>query len=473
MPGSRDRYFNAPPDIKNVGMIYAWAPDAVATGGGSNPVTGTYVPVQANAAGYLQTTASLDFTGNLNASINSVAVTGGQINVINASIETGVRAVNITNGVVPISGNVTANVSTVDTGVRAVNVTNTVTTNATVMNGVLPISGVVSAPNGLISVDTGNRSVSIVGTPSVTVSNGVIPISGFVNTIVTGAVSASFDSAPIVLAQASGNAIGLAVSGLLAGNLTDVALVRDVTGQLYLAAISGFLSSNLTDPAWVTGQVSLAGGSMNVATTGSITIAGGGALNVAVTGGVISSTSSNPVGVTGTKTDNNVSIWGVSAVPYNLVSVGGRAVAATGAGSITGGYNTGDYVMFSFNKDNGALMVNQGTLDSRQDTVTVVNSGSSFINNPAPSGNYPYTSTQFFFGRALPENQSRLEMFVQNTHTGIPLYVRLHTGAASTGAFSMILNPSTVQGWAGSSFGSSTYKGAVQVSGGSWIAWEI
>jgi len=104
---------------------------------------------------------------------------------------------------------------------------------------------------------------------------------------------------------------------------------------------------------------------------------------------------------------------------------------------------------------------------------TIQNKASSIATTYAPSGSAPYTGTTTFFGQALAANPNRLEMFIQNTHTGIPLLVNLGTSAAGPSSFSMILNPSTVQSWGGSSFGSSRYKGAVQVSGGAWVAWEI
>jgi len=105
--------------------------------------------------------------------------------------------------------------------------------------------------------------------------------------------------------------------------------------------------------------------------------------------------------------------------------------------------------------------------------VTVAPRSSSVATNYGPSGASPFSSAAFFWGQALAANPARLECFLQNVHTGTPLYVNLGASAASTGSFSMILNPSTMLNWGGSSFGSSRYKGAIQVSGAAWVAWEI
>lgn len=306
-------------------------------------------------------------TGTFATNSNTVTITGAlpthPVSVTGNTSITG--SVLITNGILPVSGNVSI-LGTVQTTLGTTNVA--VTGNPTVIvSGFNPIwvTG---------SFSTTVNSVAVTGNPGMTVT-------GF-NTGITVAVSNATEQGQLNIT----NALLTGISGLLQGNLTDVALVKDATGQLYLAAISGLLSSNAT------------------AITGNPTVVVSGF---------------NPIWVTGT-----------FSATVNSVGITGSPI------------------------------------------ITTINSGSSSINNAAPSGAYPYTSTQFFFGQALAANANRLEMFVQNTHTGIPLYVRLHTGAASTGAFSMILNPSTVQGWGGSSFGSSRYKGAVQVSGGSWIAWE-
>jgi len=427
----------------------------VFTNGDGQVTTGAW---RAATPADLGTTSNVSISG-LSLSVGAVAITGNPL-------------MTVSNPVLPISGNVFVQnalpinisgwVKTIFTGSVAASFDSTSIVNAqTTGNDRLLVA------DQLLSGISGRLS----NTLNVAITNGVVPISGV--------VQASVSSGPIVDAIVSGNNLIVTsnvllsgISGNLAGNLSDVASVKDITGQLYLAAISGLLASNLTDPAHITGSVS-------ISNTAPINVSG-----TVIVSGLVSSSISNPIGVTGVKADLNSSIFGSPTVPYSLVPMGGRAVAVTGAGSITGGYNTGDYVMFAFNKDNGGLLVNQGALDYTQDTVTVsgfatgaivtvVNKSSSVATTYAPSGTAPYTGTNTFFGQALAANPNRLEMFVQNTHTGIPLLVNLGTGVAGPNSFSMILNPSTVQSWGGSSFGSSRYKGAVQVSGGAWVAWEI
>ncbi len=146
------------------------------------------------------------------------------------------------------------------------------------------------------------------GGGNVTVVNTApIAVSGVVLTVVTGAVSASFDPTAIVNAQATGNN--------------------------YLASISGAMTANLTGPAWVTGDV------------------------------------------------------------YAHIT----------------GFSTGV-------------------------VVTVADRSSASVTASAPSGAMPFTSATTFFGQALAANPARNEMFLQNTHTGIPLLVNLGSVAAGTGA---------------------------------------
>lgn len=104
--------------------------------------------------------------------------------------------------------------------------------------------------------------------------------------------------------------------------------------------------------------------------------------------------------------------------------------------------------------------------------VTEIPKGTNAATNFGPSGAAPFTSATTFFGQALAANVNRNEMFVQNVHTGLALYVNLGATAAGTGSFSFILNPSTQTTWGGASYGSRSWKGAVQVSGGAWVAFE-
>jgi hypothetical protein len=495
MPGtnSRNRYYSAPPSLHNVSTIYGWTETDVSTNGIT--LSGAWTPLSVESDGTLNVRAAgLSFSGDV--SITAVAITGSPVVSL-----TGNQTVTVANTApIPVSGVVVANVSVVDTGNRSVQVANTAPINVTgivhtVVTGSVSTSfdptAIVNAQStgnnlnvisnqllsGISGALTTNLSAAawvtgqtydvvsrqllsgisgllasnlteaawVTGRVSISEAINVAITGGRIETIVTGAVSASVDTTSVVLAQSTGNsrllvsnALLSGISGLLAGNLTDVALVNDVTGNLYLAAISGYLANQAAG--------------------------------------------SNPVGVTGTRRDLNI-VYASSATGYYFLPVGGRAVAASGAGAATG-YNTGDFVTFNFNKDNGALLVNQGALDYTQDTVTisgigtgvklrVENTTATVTSSSTPSGLAPFTSDTRYFGQALAANSNRVTMFIQNTHTGLPLYVNLGTTAASTGVFSMILNPSTVQGWGGSSFSTDRYRGAVQASGGSWIAWEL
>ncbi len=67
MPTSfRDRAYSAPPALSSLGMGYGWSPTYVQTGGGANPVTGSWIPTTVGTGGNLQVElANATFTGNL------------------------------------------------------------------------------------------------------------------------------------------------------------------------------------------------------------------------------------------------------------------------------------------------------------------------------------------------------------------------------------------------------------------------
>lgn len=446
---------------------------AVAVTGNPLMTVSNVTPIPMSGAVYVQNQLPINVTGWVttittgNVSFDSSAIVNAQATGNNYLGFISGREINNNNFLSGISGRLNSIVPI--SGVVQSNIT----------NAVVPISGVVQAAVSIGAVAVTGGSISI--------SNGVVPISGV--------VQAQVSSGPIVDAQASGNALAVTanvllsgISGALAGNLSDTALVRDVTGQLYLAAISGLLSSNLSDPAWVTGAVSIVGGgalnvavtggvisssSSTVAVTGGVTINGGGSLNVAVTGGVISSSSSNPVGVTGTKMDNNVSIWGASSQPYAMLPIGGRAVMPSGAGSITGGYNTGDYVMFSFNAQNGGLMCNQGALDATQDNVTTVASGVSSVSSNTVSG-----INNIGWGTPLNANPNRLAWGITNLSTGT-IFVAFRSSVNSGTAHIVLRGGSGHMDGGGQSYISdpTSWRGPVSVTGyfftsPAYSAWE-
>lgn len=174
--------------------------------------------------------------------------------------------------------------------------------------------------------------------------------------------------------------------------------------------------------------------------------------------GVTTTNIPNPLAVTGTQIDRNTSISGTSLIPYSMLPVGGRAVASNGPGSITGGYSIGDYVMFSFDKDNGGLMVNQGILDRTQDNITVWNAGSGVSSNDTVTGT---------FGVVLSNNPNRRQWFIQNLHTGC-LMVRFSNIMPTTSNMNILLKGgAAINDGNGASYSDDggRYRGPVSVTG--------
>ncbi len=95
------------------------------------------------------------------------------------------------------------------------------------------------------------------------------------------------------------------------------------------------------------------------------------------------------------------------------------------------------------------------------------------VSNFMPSGVAPWTSATTITGRILNANPNRVMFFIQNIHTGAPLYVALNGNAAHTGNFNFILNPSLSLGYGGSSFSDDHYRGAICVSGGGYTHYEL
>lgn len=169
-----------------------------------------------------------------------------------------------------------------------------------------------------------------------------------------------------------------------------------------------------------------------------------GIVNTVVTGSV--STSVTSVAVTG----GQLSILHDDPVALGLLS--------GISGSLTANLTAPAYVT-------GQVAIS-GTTTIQPVTVT----GTS---NATPSGNGTWSNLTDLRTGMLGLNPSRTLFFVQNIHSGLPLYVALNANAASTGNFSFILNPSQNQGWGGSSFADDHYRGIVQLSGGAYIAWEM
>jgi hypothetical protein len=355
----------------------------------------------------------------------------------------------------------------------------------------LSVSGL-SLSVGSVSL-TGYNPVTVVNTDPVPVTGAIqggntIPlnVTGIINTVVTGAVSASFDTSPIVNAQSTGNARILTDNLLLSGISGQLGGTLNVSVTNGVVPVSGIVTASVS-----VGDIAVTGFSSTIAplavsgiVTTSVSIG-----NVAVTGGQIQTITTGSISAT---VDNTAVILAIAS-GNNLLTIANQLNSGI-SGLLAGNLTDPAYVTGAVSVTNTAPMPVSGVTQANitnlilpisgsviaQITgfntgavVTVISQSSSVATNYGPSGVVPFTGGIAYFGQALAANAARLECFVQNVHTGTPLYVNLGSTAASTGNFSMILNPSTVFNWGGSSFGSSRYKGAIQVSGGAWVAWEI
>lgn len=300
----------------------------------------------------------------------------------------------------------------------------------TISNPILAVSGNFGAGGGGGGLVTGAGGFfGITGTPNVNITNGILPVSG-------------------VLTATIGN---VAVTGgnIATSNTNEIAALS--SGNAFLAAISGSLTSNLNAPVYVTGIVQT------------------------IVTGTVSSSITNPIGVTGTSVDLNSVYTGIGIVPYNFLAVGGRAVNVTGLGTLAA-YTTGNSVEFAFNANNAGLLVNQGCLQANQDYVTAItnNTGTATV-APATSG-----ISNAGFGIALPNNPVRVAWGVTNLSTGA-LLVSFGSTIPTTGSFNVILSAATslIAGNGGSFIDSpAVWTGPVSITGLSinspaYTAWQI
>lgn len=384
----------------------------------------------------LASTSSISVSG-LSLTVGAVAVTGNpQVTVSNAILATSgiIQGGNLIpiyiTGLIDtrVTGNIGGSVT-----VSSVAITGNPGFQVTGWNTGITVN--VTAPLGIIGIDTGVRTVSVVGTltTNATIVNAVLATSGFFTPIWTGApnVTASVSIGNIAV---TGGSIQTIVTGTISATVDNTALILAIASGNSLAlysnqiasGISGQLTANLAGAAWVTGSGSQLG-------------------NLDLTHTYLSTSG---VGIFSTN-DAGANLY-LASISGSVAAFAADNVAVTGVltDQITG-WNTGIRV--------------------RIEPVSA-----SATSNLIPSGAYPFTGTStFFFGQALAANPNRIMLFVQNIHTGTPLYVSLSSTAASTGAFSFILNPASIPGWGGSSFADDHYRGAVQVSGGAWQAWEI
>jgi len=434
--------------------------------------------------------------------VNSVSVTGNPGFILTGastgigfiSIDTGVRAVNITSQSIPL--NVTGNFSlTGNLTVGSVQVTGFNSGSALgsldVSHTYLPVSGV----NFSASVSV--TSVAVTGGQIVAIVSGNNPL------FVTGALFSS----SVALTGFNPNLPPLPVTGNvgIVGNVNTV--VTDPISWGLLSGISGALTTNLNAAAFVTGQVSgTALGSLDLSHTyiitsglvspsvsfaltgfnpnlpplpisGNVNITNTAPINVTgivltqVTGN-ISTSVTNPIGVTGTKPDIASFYSGVG--PYNFVSVGGRAVSPSGLGSLTGQYQTGNNVMLNFDYNNGALITEQGVLNRNFDEVTSWVASTGTVSNSNVSG----IATNLW-GTPLAANPNRRAWYFQNTSTGI-MYLKFGT-LPNSGSYNVLLKGGTTHddgNGASYSDAPAIYQGTISVTGyfsitPSYVCWEL
>ncbi len=443
-------------------------------------------------------------TGNTSVIIpytNPVYVTGSFATNSSATAITGSPNVTINGGFVGITGSLSG-VLTLGTG-----------DSITVANPVLATSGIatiLSLPTQNVAVTGGSILTIVTGTVNSSVTIGAVAITGFnsgsalgnldvsktflnVNSVggfvgltgapvvtITGilATTASVTVGNIAITGFNSTIAPLAVSGIFSATIGNVAvtggnintvssaelsLLSGITGQLY--GLSGQLAANLAGSAPISGDVrNIPGTAFNVT----------GYINTIVTGS-ISSTISNPIGVTGTSTDRNAFYTGAGQPIWSYLSIGGRAVNASGAGSVTG-YATGANVIANFDANNGALLVEQGALVQGLDNVTVWASNT----GTGPATTVSGLLSSPYFGVTLPNNPARRGWFINMISTGVAL-VKMSATIPNTGTFDILLKgASSLFAGDGASYSDSpaVYTGPVSITGlgGApivWRAWEL
>jgi hypothetical protein len=414
---------------------------------------------------------------------------------------TGSPSVTVANGAVPISGNVNvvgggslnvavtggvisaSSSATSITGNPGVTVVNPIAVTGLTVNSTVNTVSVTGSPTFIVgnpiavtglTVSTTSGPQAITGSVGVTAFNGILPISGNVAI-----------NTPIAVTGLTVNSTVNTVS------ITGMPQVFDPTVAALLTGVSGLLSTNLFGAAWVTGQINVTnpiavtGLTVNAQIT-SVAVTGGVTINnpIAVTGlainsssgpqaitgsvavtpangvfaisGVVTAGVSNPIGVTGTITDT--ALPSINGLTTKFVAIGGKVVAPSGAGSITGYNSTGDMAMLNICQTNGGVLVNQGILDQTQDNVTVWAASSGSASNDGVTGT---------FGNVLASNPSRRAWFIQNLATGA-LMVRFSASNPTTSNLSFILKGgSAANDGSGGSWNDSpaVYTGPVSVSG--------
>lgn len=157
------------------------------------------------------------------------------------------------------------------------------------------------------------------------------------------------------------------------------------------------------------------------------------------------------VAVSGQRTDA-ASGYNSGGLPF--MNVGGRAVELSGWNP---GYGSGSGSLLNFNRENGALLVQQTDLSKDIDSVTNYPVGGTFANTAVPSG---------VNGTCITGSSNLVMWGIQNLQTG-RLWVKFGDGAHFT-SFNMVLRGATSSGAAdgGTLIDSEgKWRGNVSVSG--------
>lgn len=386
---------------------------------GNLDLTRTYLPTSGIGTGLVNVT---------NLTLN-VAVTGGSIQTIVTGTIGGTVQVN--------SVTITGNPGVVVTGGQ---LSGSALGNLDVTRTYLPISG---AAGSFIAIDTGIRNISGSAQGNLDLTRSYLPISG-----AGGVFVVALTGLQSVLAVQTGTLTASIAAGTSVAVTGGTINVLDNSGWAFLAAISGSLVTSLTAAAPVTGDIRNIPGTV---------LAISGFVNTIVTG-TVSSTISNPIGVTGASLDKALpTVLGST----NFLAIGGRVVNPSGGGSITGYNSTGDLAMLNI-APNGGVYTNQAILDQTQDNVTIWAANTGIGPLTALSG-----AAAPFFGIALPNNPNRRAWFAVNLGTG-GLMIKMSATIPTTGNLDLFLGGATTP-WAGNgqswTDSPAIYTGPVAISG--------
>lgn len=335
-----------------------------------------------------------------------------------------------------------------------------------------------------------------VGTTQVNVTNTApLNVTGIINTVVTGAVSANVTSVAVT-GGVSGSAQGnldltrsyLPVSGINFSTSVSVAAVA-ITGTNSGSALGNLDVTRTFLPVSGLQGVGIIGidtGIRAVTITNTAPIAFSGVVLTTTTGS-FSATVDNTLLIAAVASGNALLVQGNqlgSGISGLLGSNLSSAAWVTGSGTQLGNLDlTRSYLPVSGLNFSASVSVSAVAITGvATDQITGFNTGiivtfapvsKTVSSNSTPSGVAPFIGATIQTGQILALNATRTMFFIQNIHTGTPLYVNFGSQAASTGSFSFILNPSATPGFGGSSFSDDHYRGPITVSGGAWTAWEL